>query len=530
VTKDTESASRYLALLARTGVDLAHAHRLTDAVETFCALLQEQWGASLGYLYIADSFANLLRRHGGLFSPALKEGLDASFKLPMKIVDAVTDGTEKAVLDERFPDEPVLQEIKKRLPSEHRLIGVPLPDGKSLVRGCLIVGVSSEMAPFMDVLASMISQVAGAHRKLVMEKEELVDENYHLREELKSRYHFDNIIGFSGAMQEVYETTAMVAKSRASVLIQGESGTGKELIAHAIHYHSARANHPFIKINCGALSESLLESELFGHVKGSFTGAIRDRKGIFESAHNGTVFLDEVAEMSSRLQVKLLRVLQEREFERVGDTKTIAVDVRIIAATNKDLEKTVKEGLFREDLYYRLAVIPVMLPPLRARREDIGPLLEHFLGKHNRENFKNVVKIPKAVIDVFSAYDWPGNVRELENCVERMVVLSHGPVLEYDLLPLTIRASVESGKGAQPRSSEEDFTSMMLDHFRIEMDSGHEVYKKVVGRLEKILIQEMLKRSGNVRRRAAEILGINRNTLHEKIKQLKVSVGSRKKS
>src|SRR5438067_8158733 len=234
------------------------------------------------------------------------------------------------------------------------------------------------------------------------------------------------IVGHSPAMRKVYRLTRAVAPSRASVLIVGETGTGKELIAHSIHRLSPRADGPYVRVNCGALSESLLESELFGHVKGAFTGAIANKTGRFEAAHGGTIFLDEIASMSPKLQVKVLRVLQEKEFERVGASQTSKVDTRVVAATNQYLEDEIESGRFRDDLYYRLNVVPIYLPPLRERRDDIPPLARFFLARYSDENRRDVPELTDRLLRVLQDYDWPGNVRELENYIERLIVLSEG--------------------------------------------------------------------------------------------------------
>lgn len=280
--------------------------------------------------------------------------------------------------------------------------------------------------------------------KNAAERSELLEENIHLKQELKSRYSFEGIIGSSSKMQEVFKIVERVANSNATVLIRGESGTGKELIARAIHYNSPRAAKPFIAVSCAALPETLLESELFGYEKGAFTGAVGQKAGRFELAHQGTLFLDEVPEISPPVQVKLLRVLQEREFERVGGTKTIKVDVRLIAATNRDLEQLVAEGHFRPDLYYRLQVIQVFLPPLRERTEDIPLLVQHFIEKYNKENGKCVKGVTDETMDLLMKYRWPGNVRELENVIERGVVLADAneDLITPDLLPSMLQAAV----------------------------------------------------------------------------------------
>ncbi len=277
--------------------------------------------------------------------------------------------------------------------------------------------------------------------KRALSHEALAMEVKALKDELSEKYRIDNIIGNSSQMQEIYKTIGRIAESKATVLIQGESGTGKELVANAVHYNSLRKSGPFIKMNCAALPETLLESELFGHEKGSFTGAVTARRGKFEAAHGGTIFLDEIGEMSPMLQSKLLRILQDQTFDRIGGNQSITVDVRVIAATNKNLEEEVKKGRFREDLYYRLNVVYIQIPPLRNRKEDIIPLIEYFLTKYSSEVKSETIGISKAVVDILLNYDWPGNVRELENVIERSIVFSGGKTIVPEHLPVTLRAT-----------------------------------------------------------------------------------------
>ena len=304
---------------------------------------------------------------------------------------------------------------------------------KSEVLGVLSVdrlfglkGISfEEDLRLLKIIASLMAQSVKLHMELEKEREAFIEEKEYLKQQLKGKYRIENIIGQSDSMQEVFESIHRVAPSRANVLLRGESGTGKELVAKAIHYMSPRAKGTFVKFNCASIPEGLLESELFGHEKGAFTGALALRKGRFELADRGTIFLDEIGDLPVMLQPKILRVLQEKEFERVGGEKTIKVDVRLIAATSRNLEDLVAEGKFREDLYYRLNVVPIFLPPLRERREDIGLLSDYFLKKYNREN-NSSVRISAEVLQTFSEYEWPGNVRELENTVERLVVMAKG--------------------------------------------------------------------------------------------------------
>ncbi|MCH2375766.1 MAG: sigma 54-interacting transcriptional regulator, partial [Planctomycetes bacterium] len=296
------------------------------------------------------------------------------------------------------------------------------------------VHFEADMA-ILQIIATTISHAVKIHFKVRSEKENLLQENRRLREELKTLYHFDNLVGSSEAMAEVYSVIERVSRSRSTVLVRGESGTGKELIAHAIHFNSPRSDGPFVKVNCAAIPENLLEAELFGHVRGSFTGAVCDRKGKFVQADGGTIFLDEIGDMSPMLQVKLLRVLQEKELEPVGSDETIKVDLRIIAATHRDLEDMVSEGAFREDLYYRLNVLPIQVPPLRDRVEDIPALTEHFLDRFRLENDLPQLRVAPEAVRVLMRYDWPGNVRELENVIERAAILSDGEWIAPEDLP-----------------------------------------------------------------------------------------------
>jgi Nif-specific regulatory protein len=302
-------------------------------------------------------------------------------------------------------------------------------------------------AKFVGVVASMIAQAVRIHRLIQAERQQLVDENAHLRQELKERYDFSNLVGTSGPMRQVYEQVAQVARANTTVLLRGESGTGKELIAHAIHYNSARARKPFIKVSCAALPHDLIESELFGYEKGAFTGAQASKKGRFELADGGTLFLDEIGELNLSTQVKLLRVLQEREFERLGSTETIRANIRLVAATNKDLERAIAAGEFRQDLYYRLNVFTIFVPPLRERKPDVLLLADHFLEKFSREHGKKIKRISTPAIDMLASYHWPGNVREVANVIERAVVLCDGQVLHAHHLPPTLQTAEASGTG-----------------------------------------------------------------------------------
>ncbi len=328
------------------------------------------------------------------------------------------------------------------------------------------------------------------------------------------------LIGTSAAMEAVYRLTRKVAKTNASVLLLGETGTGKEMIATAIHRLSQRATGPFVRVNCGALSESLLESELFGHVRGAFTGAVSNRTGRFEAAHTGSIFLDEINSTSLFLQVKLLRVLQEREFERVGDTTTNWVDVRVIAASNRDLYAEVEAERFREDLYWRLNVVPIVIPPLRLRRDDIPALVAHFLNLYSQKNEKNVVHIQHEAIAALQDYHWPGNVRELQNYVERAVAMAEGDELTVELLPDTVLGRGERRSG---RMRGVDIESLVFEVVQQGLMAAPpdqtNLHETIVNRVERELIVQVMESCSGVQTKAATRLGINRNTLRSKLQQ-----------
>jgi len=326
----------------------------------------------------------------------------------------------------------------------------------------------------------------------------LRDENRQLREELGQRYQFDNIVGHSEAMREIFATVARVAPTRATVLLCGESGVGKDMIARAIHHHSPRSSHPFVKINCTALPENLMESELFGYEKGAFTGANTTKPGKFEQADTGTVFLDEIGDVPASVQVKLLRILQEREFERLGSNKTRHIDVRVLAATNVDLREALEQGTFREDLYYRLNVLPINIPPLRERKEDIPFLAQYFVRKLRKDLGSPVESISENAIQRLLEYHWPGNVRELENVLERSMVLSNGPVLEASDVKLDVARTSSTSFAAGNFLPD----GMTLDQY------------------EQSIIREALQRANGNKSQAARLLGLTRNALRYRLSQM----------
>jgi Nif-specific regulatory protein len=357
-------------------------------------------------------------------------------------------------------------------------------------------GVSfEEDIKLLKIIASLIAQSLKLHMEAEKEREAFNKERENLKHQLKGKYRIENIIGQSDRMQEVFESVHRVAPSKANVLLRGESGTGKELIAKAIHYMSPRARNPFVKFNCASIPEGLLESELFGHEKGAFTGAMAIRKGRFELAHTGTIFLDEIGDLPVILQPKILRVLQEKEFERVGSEKTTKVDVRLVAASSRNLEELVESGKFRDDLYYRLNVVPIFLPPLRERKEDIPLLVDYFLGKYNTDNQRSA-EMNNDVMNLLINYNWPGNVRELENTIERLVVMSAGKIVSLGDVPSSIRESSFKRQEAGP----------------------HDALPSAIADIEKQRITEALKNSGWNQSRAARILGITSRQIGYKIK------------
>jgi len=362
---------------------------------------------------------------------------------------------------------------------------------------------------FLTIVAGSIAQGVRINEMVRDEKQRLLDENLRLKSELKGRYRFENIIGVSDRMQTVFGQVDRVSKSSATVMLRGESGTGKEMIAGLIHFNSPRSQGPFVKLNCAALPETLLDSELFGHAKGAFTGAVGEKMGRFEMAHNGTLFLDEVGDLPVSFQVKLLRVLQERQFERVGGTETISVDVRLVTATNRNLEEAVRAGTFREDLYYRLNVIPIFLPSLRERPEDIPPLIEHFLTRFNRENGKNV-RISRDVYETLLRHPWPGNIRELQHAIEHAVVMAAGSEARDTDLPLSVLNGPPGvgvvpagiGSGGAPGPS-----------------PGNDPPLSTIERSEKNFIIDALEKCGSVQSKAARALGITPRQIGYKIRK-----------
>lgn len=397
----------------------------------------------------------------------------------------------------------VLRQVKEKYPATEVLMITAYGTIELAVEAMKLGAVDFITKPFShDEFRLKIERIV----ERIRERKELArlsEENIYLRDELAEQFNYGEIIGKSRAMQEVFRTIEKVAATDSSVLIYGESGTGKELVARAIHQSSSRKDKPFVRVNCGALVENLLESELFGHEKGAFTGAIKRKKGRFELAHQGSIFLDEIGDISPNMQLKLLRVLQEKEFERVGSEETIQVDVRVLAATNKNLSELVQQGKFREDLFYRLHIIPIYLPPLRERKEDIPLLAQHFLKQLAAELNKPVRQLSDAALEKMANYPWPGNVRELENVLERALVLSDKPVIDAADLPI-LQAT---GSDRLPND--------LLDRFRFNLN-------ETLAAVEKQLLEKALIETGGNKNQAAKLLGIGTSLLYYKLEKYKI--------
>ncbi|RZN39946.1 acetoacetate metabolism transcriptional regulator AtoC [Escherichia sp. E2593] len=434
--------------------------------------------------------------------------LSTAFSLQGYDTHCASNGQEALPLFTRVQPDVVLMDI--RMPEMDGISALKAMRGHNPRTPVVLMTAYAEVETAVEALRSgafdyVIKPFALDELNLVVQRalqlQSMKKEIRQLHQALSASWQWGHILTNSLAMKEICKDTAKIALSQASVLVSGESGTGKELIARAIHYNSRRANGPFIKINCAALPESLLESELFGHEKGTFTGAQALRQGLFERADSGTLFLDEIGEMPLVLQAKLLRILQEREFERIGGHQTIKVDIRIIAATNRDLDAMVKEGTFREDLFYRLNVIHLILPPLRERREDISLLANHFLQKFSSENQRDIIEIDPSAMSLLASWSWPGNIRELSNVIERAVVMNSGPVIFAEDLPPQFRQSVSLNSDAK------------------STPVGERNLKEEIKREEKRIIIEVLEQQEGNRTRTALMLGISRRALMYKLQE-----------
>ena len=409
------------------------------------------------------------------------------------------DPYDLVLLDLMLPDRPgleVLREVRRRDPDAVVVIVTAYSSIEGAIEAMREGAFHYIPKPFQNQEV-LLTVEKGAERR------QLTEENRRLKQELSRQYGLGRIVGKSEAMRKVFDLVRLAGPSKSTILVEGESGTGKELVARATHTHSPRAGAPFVTVNSGSMPADLLESNLFGHVRGAFTGAIANKKGLFEVADGGSIFFDEIGTINLDTQAKLLRVIQEKEFMRVGSVDTQKVDVRIIAATNVDLKKMVAEGRFRDDLYYRLCVITIAIPPLRGRREDIPLLAEHFVRLYASENNKPITGLHPDLMKALLDYDWPGNVRELENAIERAVVLCPGGVIGLELLPETV---------LQPDRTE----------IPVRLPENGSTYKDLVEDYERRLVRTALRRTGGVQKRAAELLRMKPTTLHEIIKRLEI--------
>ncbi len=425
-------------------------HTIHELMAEVLDIMETEMGVSRGTLTLLkpDSDTFVIEASRGLTEEEKHLG---QYKLGEGITGRVAQTGRSALIPDISKDPRFLNLTQSRVDKPTAFICVPIVHQKQIV-GTMSIDLTlttdeaelQRYQRFLELVANILAEAVAGIREAIEERTSLISENERLRRQLGDRYRMHNIIGNCGAMRSVYEQIVQVADSTATVLIRGESGTGKELVARAVHYGGERRNNAFVSVNCAALPENLIESELFGHEKGAFTGATQQRKGRFEMANGGTLFLDEIGDISPAVQVRLLRVLQERTIERVGSSEVIPVNVRVLAATSRNLEKEMSEGTFREDLYYRLNVFPIILPPLRERRSDTMLLTDHFLQKYSERYGKNIKRISTSAINMMMAYHWPGNVRELENCVERAVLTAADEVIHGYNLPPSLQTGDET--------------------------------------------------------------------------------------
>ncbi len=493
---------------------------LEDRMRKVLEILHSEMGMHRGTLTILDSEGEHLGIEiaHGLDEEAIQKG---RYRVGEGITGKVVEAGEPIAVP-NIGEEPLFlnrtgargRDLKK---SKIAFICVPIKLERTTIGALSVdrlfeVNVAlEEDVRLLTLISSLIAQAVSSYREREREKASLQSENLELKMELAKKFRPDNIIGEGKRMKDVYSAIELVSRSKTTILIRGETGTGKELVAHAIHYSSDRAQGPFIKVSCAALPETLLESELFGYEKGAFTGAVGSKPGRFELARGGTLFLDEIGDISASMQVKLLRVIQEKEFEKVGGTRTLKVNVRLIAATNRDLEAAVREGHFRDDLYYRLNVIPIFLPPLRERKEDIPILVSHFLKKSCMENGKEVPYISDTAMEYLMGYAWPGNIRELENAIERAVILCKSDTIEPELFPIP-------GQRERPVSVS---VPVICDTPKEADSSGG--LAEAVENLERKMIKETLQKTGGNRRKAARLLGVTERILGYKVKNYGIS-------
>ncbi len=495
-----------LAMLFEISRILDSSLDLRDVVHPILETLGRHLGIRLGVLSLVNRATERISIEAayGLSESQQRRG---RYKIGEGITGGVVQSGAPAIVP-RIADEPGMVHRTRAATSPEladlSFICVPIKSGNTVIGSLSTDKLFPAHVPFdedvrlLSIIASMISQAVKLRQSAQEERRRLLEENDRLQEQLKNRFRPKNLIGSSEAMNSAFRLVGQVSRSDATVLIRGETGTGKDLVAQAIHYNSARTAKPFIKVNCAALPESVIESELFGHERGAFTGAIATRKGRFELAHGGTLFLDEIGDLTAATQVRLLRVLQEREFERVGGTATLRSDVRVLAATNRNLEELIERGEFRADLYYRLNVFPIHIPPLRERKTDLLLLADHFVARYGAENHKHVKRITTPAIDMLMSYHWPGNVRELENCIERAVLLSNDEVIHGHHLPPTLQTAEASG--TTPRGS----------------------LRGTVDAIERELIQDALKWGRGNLARAARSLEISERIMGLRVRKYRI--------
>jgi Nif-specific regulatory protein len=507
--KSTSSSSldRQLSILIEINQAVSRSTELNEALRVMLQILEKSYNILSGAVFLVNEEDQTLGTAAGIGYRDMRT--HSKYKMGEGLTGRIA-ATGKPIIVPQVSKEPL---FLNRMSSwdgdqerEQSFIGVPIIlDYKTL--GVLIVNLPYNSRRDYDSTLKFITLVASAlllpirlRQAIERERQLLIDENVMLKHKLQQEHSFLNIIGNSNEMRDVYEKVTQVARANTTVLIRGESGTGKELIAQAIHYNSLRSDKPFIRVNCAAIPENLIESEFFGYEKGAFTGAVATKKGRFELADGGTIFLDEIGDLSQMTQVKLLRVLQEQEFERVGGVQTMKVDIRVLAATNANLEKMIEIGKFREDLYYRLNVFSILLPPLRERKSDILLLADHFMLKYGRKHVKNIKRISTPAIDMLEQYHWPGNVRELENCIESSVLVCQDQVLHSYHLPPTLQTADSSGT-----------------HARLSLEES-------VASYEKELIQDALKSARGNRARAARLLDTSERIMGYKIEKYEIDV------
>jgi Nif-specific regulatory protein len=511
----SERKIRELTCLYEVARELSASDNLRKALSRITEILEERMGFLRGTVSIVghDNVDIKIEVAHGISSQARKRG---RYKIGEGITGQVVATGEPIIIPDISSDSRFLNRTRSRGDIKDKNISficVPIKLGQRTIGAFSVDRLAGQDVTLEDdlkftmIISSLIAHTVGRLQAARAERESLVNENRTLRLALTEKYEIGNFVSRSGRMAEVFDMVARVSESNATVLLRGESGTGKSMIAKTIHFNSPRKKGPFVVVNCSALPETLIESELFGHEKGAFTGASGMKKGRFELADGGTIFLDEIGELPQSVQVKLLTVIQEKEFQRLGGTRTIKSNVRIIAATNRNLEEAMKAGEFREDLYYRLNVFPIYLPPLRERRTDLIMLAEHFLARYARENHKNIKRISEPAIDCLMKYRWPGNIRELQNCIERAVLVSDEDVIRIHHLPPHLQ---NIGSGEDGRRN-------------IRSLSG------AVANFEKEMIIEALADTGGNQTRAAKLLDTSLRIINYKINKYNIDVSQFKK-